>query len=235
MTYSTEPHFTRNSKTGKDGSVYTWNIPAIDTCPGASAICLEILPDGYARCYATREAYRMPFVQRCHGRNFDWSKSDEFVPWAIAAINRVRRPLPVVRWHSSGDFYDLEYIAKVHRIVRGTPRTQHYCYTRSWNVKDFLPALAALAQEPNFHMLFSFDRSMPVPPRFRGVGLCYLAVDDDDEPPCHVEVVFRDWPRYKQKTRRTRAAFRSPVCPHEDGVTKKITCSECRRCWTWRK
>jgi hypothetical protein len=115
------------------------------------------------------------------------------------------------------------------------PCSSNHRYTRTWVEPEFLPALTALAQEPNFHMLFDFDRSMPVPPQINGIARCYLAVDNNDEPPCHVEVVFRDWPRYKAKTIRTRAAHDSRVCPHEDGVPKEITCSTCTRCWMWAK
>jgi hypothetical protein len=82
-------------------------------------------------------------------------------------------------------------------------------------------------------MWFSFDRSMEVPPHIEGIDRCYLVLDDEDEPPCKA-LVFRDWPRHKSKTKRTKAAFDSPVCPYEDGIERKVkkTCSKCKRCWS---
>ncbi len=120
-----------------------------------------------------------------------------------------------------------------HRIVRATPDTLHYCHTRSHSIPELLPLLADLASEANFHMLFSFDRSMPIPPQVEGTDLCYLSVDDNDEPPCPVYLVFRDWPRYGEaKTIRATAANGSLVCPYEDGISQLITCNTCQRCWS---
>ena len=215
----------------KMGSIHTWNLPPVLTCPGRSLICMEILADGLPRCYAMREAFRMEQTQRRHRINYQWTHLPMFADWAIASIRRHHHR--VIRWNGTGDWYSPDYISMGHRIVRATPETRHYCHTRSHSVPELLPMLVDLASEPNFHMLFSFDHSMSILPQIEGIDLCYLSVGDDDEPPCPVYLVFRDWPRYGEaKTIRTATANGSFVCPYEDGTGRPISCSVCQRCWS---
>lgn len=222
-----------NTKLGKGGLIWAWNIPPLTTCPGASDVCSEVLPDGLPRCYAMREGFRQVNVQRRHRLNYHWTQQDYFVRRATDVIQRHR--CKVIRWNDTGDWYGADYIGKAIQIVRATPNTRHYCYTRSWAVPELLPILLELARHSNFHMWFSFDRSMAIPPHIGGIALCYLAVDDDDQPPCHVDLVFRDWPRYgRPKTVLIRAAHDSFVCPYENGRDQNVTCSDCRYCWTRR-
>jgi hypothetical protein len=219
-----------NTKTG--GRVHSLNLLPLSTCPGASRICCEILPDGYPRCYACREACRQEKVRRRFRLNFLWTLHPQFVEWSVPLVRRAE----AFRWNGSGDWYNQDYILKAHRVVRATPRVAHYCHTRSWVVPKLLPLLVELAAEPNFHMWFSFDSSMPTPPRIKGIDWCYLAVDDADQPPCEV-LIFRDWPRYKPKTERPPDPFGSKVCSYEDGIEreKKTTCSRCKWCWSRAK
>ena len=217
-----------NAKLGKNGLIHTWNLPPVTTCPGASQVCLEILTDGLPRCYAMREAFRMSRVQERHKANYLETLLPDFSERATATIRR--RHHKVIRWNGTGDWYSDDYLSKGFEIVQATPDTLHYCHTRSHAVAELLPGLERLAGEPNFKMLLSFDRSMAIPPRMRRAGLCYLATGDDDDAPCPVDLVFRDWPRYKPKTIRAITANGSPVCPYETGLAP-ITCSLCKRCW----
>jgi hypothetical protein len=204
-----------NAKLGS--GVWVWNLTAILTCCGASAVCKEL-------CYALDNAYRMKKVQRRLAVNYELSLTDDFVPWMIDQIrkNRVR----VLRIHSSGDFYDLRYIKKWLQIVKACPDTMFYGYTRSWVVPELTDALLELGREPNVNLYWSFDKSMPQPPV--GPLTCYLMIDDEDQPPCHATFAFRHAPT----TTMTVAAHDTPVCRYEADPSKSVKCAQCRRCWT---
>lgn len=221
----------------KLGAIHGWMLPPIKTCRGASLVCLERLPDGKAkpkpRCYACREAFRQKGVKRQHEVNYEASKKPNFVKWAIAEI--AKRRIKILRWHGSGDFYNAAYIKKVIAIVRATPNVKHFAFTRAWwdrktrKESKMLPLLVELGSLSNFRLWFSLDSSMPIPPKVEGIRLCYLAINDQDEPPCQCRV-FRDLPRYQKKTVRITAAHGSRVCPYEDGKSVGVTCKKCKWC-----
>jgi hypothetical protein len=92
-------HLTRGTeKTGP--MIFTFNLPAVLTCPGMSAAC--------ASCYARRNRWVFSNVQKALHRNWQASREPFFAERMVREI--VRRQAQVVRIHSSGDFYDLPYI-----------------------------------------------------------------------------------------------------------------------------
>jgi hypothetical protein len=222
------PRFTTgNNKLGKDGLIYCFNLPAPGTCC-PSPVCMEVV-NGDPRCYGMRNLFRMKKLKALRENNYRWAQSAEFVSAAIDEIWRLG--IAVLRWHDVGDFFNPTYIEAVHRIVRETYHTVHYAYTRSMVIPKCRPALVNLAGEPNFQLSYSFDKSMEIPPCDKGIDLCYLSISDSDEPPCPVEMVWRDLAA-KHTTIRTHTTNGSPICPYEDGTGRQVTCSMCQRCWS---
>lgn len=202
--------------------VHTFSLPAIKTCPGRSWLC-ELL------CYATTSFFVMESVSAKHKDNLRRSRTKDFVGDAIAEVRAGYFRL--VRIHMAGDFYSLAYLAKWLEIVRGCPRTTFFGYTRSWAVPRFLPRLVELAGLKNMHLWLSADKAMPRPPEIPGMRVAYL-LDNGESPadvPAWADLVFRDQEPFPLK--RANGVL---VCPYEQGIERQVrlTCSQCRICWT---
>lgn len=207
-----------NTKLGP--GIYSWSIPARDTCPGKSTLCSS-------RCYAARGFFRMPGVSKSHVANEEFSRTDKFVGWMSDSLqSRVCR---VMRVHVAGDFYDEEYVRKWHAIAERNRRTLFFLYTRSWRDESIFPALVSLSTLTNIVMWFSMDRETGPAPLVPGVRLAYMAINDVDAskaPPA--DLVFRD--NYMTAMKRANGNL---VCPAENGVTGRLrhTCTTCGVCW----
>jgi hypothetical protein len=121
-----------NSKLNKTSAskgyrVVGFGLPAVDTCPGASA-CKGI-------CFATQGTYRFRAVRAVRADNLAASQGSSFVTDMVAAIRR-RRSRNVVRVHDSGDFYSQEYMDSWFAIARALPGKRFYAYTKSLHL-DF--------------------------------------------------------------------------------------------------
>jgi hypothetical protein len=117
-----------NKTSAKAGyRVVGFGLPAVDTCPGASA-CKGI-------CFATQGTYRFRAVRAVRAENLAASQGDTFVNDMIAAIRR-RRSRNVVRVHDSGDFYSQSYLDSWFAIARALPGKIFYAYTKSLHL-DF--------------------------------------------------------------------------------------------------
>ena len=116
-----------NSKLNKTSAaagfrVVGFGLPAVDTCPGASA-CKGI-------CFATQGTYRFRKVREVRAANWEASQGESFVQDMVAAIRR-RRSRNTVRVHDSGDFYNQEYLDSWFAIARALPGVRFYAYTKS--------------------------------------------------------------------------------------------------------
>jgi hypothetical protein len=201
--------------------VQSWSIPAIQTCPGASALCKKL-------CYATRGFYNMANVIASLEKNLELARSKEFVPVIVAELRE--KQTTICRVHCAGDFFNRRYIRQWLAIVSQRRQTTFYAYTRSWRKPELLPDLVELGRQPNMQLWFSWDRTMPFPPRRMGIRTCYLSLNDDDLPSRRTDLVFRE----KDETVLKHTANGSLVCPYENGVTP-IGCSRCKICWTPKK
>ena len=135
-----------------------------------------------------------------------------------------------VRIHCSGDFYDADYVRKWIEIVRASPHTRFYAYTRSLRVPSIVPPLAELAEMDNVRLWASADSEtgypVDLPPNIR---VAWLQVDEDEDVPT-VDLVFRDYPLRKIKVQRVALSL---ICPVEtpQGKERGINCGVCGICW----
>ena len=109
-----------------------WNIPAKLTCPYATELCKE-------SCYAVKAETAYPDCLPSRTRNYEFSKTENFVPEMIEFIkiklNGLKEGRKIIfRIHESGDFYNLSYLKKWLEIISffaDDKRIKFVCYTKS--------------------------------------------------------------------------------------------------------
>ncbi|MBL9085152.1 MAG: hypothetical protein JNK76_25325 [Planctomycetales bacterium] len=204
-----------NSKLGR--AIHVWSIPALDTCPGSTAVCREL-------CYATRHRFRFDSVRRRLAWNRRQCDRPDFVERMVAEIRS--SGVLVLRLHVAGDFYDAEYVGKWTAIVKRSPRVRFYGYTRSWRVASISHALEELAALGGVRLWWSVDEESGIPTNVPPtVRFAYLQTSSAAPPPS-VDLVFRP--------PRLRSLPELPVvCDHEtpSGRMLGVTCGSCGRCF----
>lgn len=114
--------------------IWTWSIPAwvvelpdgkkFNCCPSAGA-CAD-------PCYARKGTYRFRNVRDAHMRNLMLTL-DDLDGWKEQMIGELRAKKfdgAYVRIHDAGDFYSEAYLAAWLDIIRATPSTTFYAYTK---------------------------------------------------------------------------------------------------------
>lgn len=141
-----------NSKTGvfncHGENVLVWNLPPVVCCPGASK-CL-----GY--CYnADDKTDKYPIDKWCV--NWFWTihKPQETYINLDRQIKSISRP--VIRIHSSGDFYSQEYIRMWIELISSNPQSKFWAYTRSWKIPELSILLEQLHDLDNMQLFASLD------------------------------------------------------------------------------
>jgi len=114
--------------------IYTWTLPAliarlpdgrsVRTCP-AAGICARL-------CYARTGSYNFRNVKAAHLRNLLYVLEDP-AGWERAMLAELARPTmrnAYVRIHDAGDFFSDDYLAAWLRLIRASPKTTFYAYTK---------------------------------------------------------------------------------------------------------
>jgi hypothetical protein len=122
-----------NRDLARDG-IWSWTIPALAarlpngttfrTCP-AAGVCAQV-------CFARSGTYNFPAVKAAHLRNLLYVIEDP-KGWERAMIAELAHPRFVgahVRIHAAGDFFSDSYARAWLRIIRATPDTSFYAYTK---------------------------------------------------------------------------------------------------------
>src|SRR5579883_132543 len=122
------------------GAIHHFDLPAVVSCPGRSALCASV-------CYATRGRFRAGLVSERLRWCLRQSRRPDFVDRMVAEIRR--KGALVIRVHVSGDFYARAYAARWLAVFRRCPAARFYFYTRSWRVADVAPVLSAMAELEN--------------------------------------------------------------------------------------
>lgn len=205
-----------NSKTGSQVALF--NLPRLDTCPGASETCRAL-------CYG--KAFKRFGWDEKYKSNWDRSKDDKFVPDMIAEIKA--RGYKVVRIHSIGDFYDGRYVGRWIKIIRALPHVIFYAYTRSWRTPDVRRALLRMNRLPNVQLWWSTDKETGAGPEGRTT---YMAVDDTDLPAHDVSLIFRvKRDTYRATMGEVRVCPKERCAPDHAKYPDKMTCFTCKLCF----
>jgi hypothetical protein len=205
-----------NDKLG--GTIHSWSIPAVQTCPGRTFACERV-------CYAT------------HGR-FSTTKSKEALRWRLQQSKRkdfaermidevYTRGVLVCRVHVAGDFYSPVYLSKWIEIASVSRNTRFFTYTRSWRVAKIEPLLRAFAALQNVRLWFSADSNTGSPPNVpQGIQVAWL--QDTAAVPEQADLLFRT-----RSVRTLALPLAIPVCAHElpEGKTRGVNCANCGVCW----
>jgi hypothetical protein len=150
----------------KVGRVWTFSLPSLVTCPGASPWCRE-------HCYARRLERFRTNCRQAYLRNLTLSQEPDHL------VNKVLASLPEdakhMRIHVGGDFYSAAYIRAWITICEARPHTRFGAYTRSWVVPELLPSLEQLRALPNVELFASTDPDMSLPPE--GWRIAFIADD----------------------------------------------------------
>jgi Gene product 88 len=205
-----------NGKLGS--SIWHFDLPAVVTCPGRSAVCEQV-------CYATTGRFRFPQVQERLQWCYEQSRRKDFAERMAQEIHR--KGILVVRVHTSGDFYSAAYAAKWLDVMRQSNAARFYFYTRSWKRAAIAPVLEEMAQLRCCRTWYSIDQATGVPASVPlGVRLAYLQVTEDEQPE-QIDLIFR-----VRSLRRQRIPL-SLVCPQEtpQGLSKDANCGNCGKCW----
>lgn len=133
-----------NSKLGNN--VLVFSLPALKTCK----------PTQWCRkyCYANKGRFTFPNVRE----SLDWKLEQSKRPDFVERINKElqKSKLSLVRIHSSGDFYDIEYINKWIEIVKNNPNKIFVAFTKRDEYQDVLEKLEEL---PNMRLYGSIDET----------------------------------------------------------------------------
>lgn len=191
-----------NAKLGPN--IFHTNLPAGDSCPGASAYCGGVGEDGNGVCYAKRGFY---VLQRAkYGTNLDYLR-DQPTAYGLQLLAEVAKLKPgaVFRFHTSGDIDSATHVEIIRDVVTSRDDVSFYLYTRSWNVDGLREAIEReLFPLPNLTVWASSDPTMPeIPEGWREATI----LPDED----------------------SARASRMPVCPEQTG--KRASCSDCGLCW----
>jgi len=122
-----------------NAKVNNFGIPSPKTCFGAKD-CIKY-------CYVKKGNYGFPSVKTAQDRNFNVSKTDDFIITMFEEI--VMKASSHIRIHDSGDFYSKEYLDKWLYIIESLPHVHFYAYTKS------LPLFINRTLPANFTIIFS--------------------------------------------------------------------------------
>ncbi|MFF4534017.1 hypothetical protein ACFY1P_32710, partial [Streptomyces sp. NPDC001407] len=124
---------TQNSELRKEG-IFNWTLPAFavklpdgsnfNVCPQAG-VCAPL-------CYARSGAYRFKNVRAAHIRNLLLCRDspEEWEERMTEELSHKRYSGKWIRLHDAGDFFSESYLLAWMRIMKKSPKSRFYCYTK---------------------------------------------------------------------------------------------------------
>lgn len=194
----------------KETRFLIWNLPSKITCPYATEHCKKF-------CYAVKAETAYPNCKPSRMRHLEISKADDFVDRMIYTIEAyLTKPSyktakkVVVRIHESGDFYNLEYMAKWYKIAKhfkSDKRVVFMAYTKS---VIFVATLALIGDKKPNNMIIRFS------------------IWDDTEPQQIEMAEAYNLPTYSAVEKFTADIKSQNRCLCRD-------CAKCGKCWNKTK
>lgn len=139
---------------------WTFNIPAGTTCEGASPWCAKY-------CYAKKGNWRYENVRKRANEKLTITLNPPaFMERLSFELNKIaENGYNVVRIHSSGDFYSVDYFRTWLDIAKEHNNITFFCYTKQWRVDGWYEILKEGSRINNFHVLCSYDETMKSRPK----------------------------------------------------------------------
>jgi hypothetical protein len=113
---------------------------------------------GGSNCYVFRLENAYPDYRAKLDRNYEFTKSPEFVPIMIEKIRYTKRTMKGrTKWqriHAAGEFYDATYLLKWVAIMKALPDVNFYAYTKAVSLVKFVRDRWGLPS--NFTVIFSY-------------------------------------------------------------------------------
>jgi hypothetical protein len=143
----------QNKKMQKAGVLtYNFSLPAISTCPGASA-CKSF-------CFAALEQIRYPSALAYRERMLELAKSGQLVTSISQELDKLvakaKGKRVAIRIHASGDFYSAGYLLQWATIAQLYPDISFYAYTKSIAIVKHLQTQGWVAPS-NLIVIFSLS------------------------------------------------------------------------------
>jgi len=225
------------SKGNKKTECFSFDLPAIETCPGRSKECAR-------DCYAAMLMRIYPAVDAKYRRNKEIAHHPSFVSYMIETIPYGCE----FRIHVSGDFYHADYVQKWIEICATRTDVTFYAYTRSWRDADIWSEILKLHNLANVNVNCSVDDETG-PAKVFGASVmrwCYLT--KTDSVPAWIregDIVFRSNHNGHKKRRKNATKkglnpndvaplvkrLGGQVCPMEQGQDMpNFSCKKCRLC-----
>lgn len=115
-----------NSKLGNQ--IPSVNLPAIITCR-ENAPCSKL-------CYARKGNFQFPNVKKSHLENLEHYQRNpiEFFDEIIDFLNNGLTSYRFLRFHSSGDIPDMEYLEGMVKVAKACPQTKFLCFTKKFEL-----------------------------------------------------------------------------------------------------
>ena len=151
------------SKNTEDIIFLTWSLRSRLHCPYSTEMCKK-------RCFARKnESFKT--VRESRDKNFEETKKESFVEDMINILNyQLQRPKTknkkiFVRIHTSGDFYNLEYLEKwveITNYFKNNKKILFQAYTKSMPIlKKYLENNKAKLNDINIHFVWSIWDDTP--------------------------------------------------------------------------
>lgn len=121
-----------------------FDLPAVKSCPNSSSC--------HKTCYA-RKMETWPYIKKWRDTNFTLAKNPERL-FNLLYDQLSKTKKRYIRIHSSGDFFNQEYVNLWIKVAKEFPDKMFYSYTKAIKILDF----NSLKKLPNVNMFDSFIR-----------------------------------------------------------------------------
>lgn len=121
--------------------VLIFDLPAIKSCLNSS-LCGK-------SCYALKAQRMYPNVSKWRDDNLQLAKNHPRALLAMIHIQLTKTKYKVCRIHSSGDFFNQDYVDMWYEIVKRFPKINFYAYTKVDKILDF----SKLKSLKNFNLI----------------------------------------------------------------------------------